>query len=165
VCLVPPGIVAPLSSITAIAGEDVLDFWQAQEKIKSIAQPDSVRKIGQLRVSEAFDRYIPKLRAKNARTAKDTEGRVRKHFFPKFESYRVIDLTQTEIGNWHASLAKSSDDDEVVRRSKDSANRVLSMVKAFLNDAWQDNEEATTDDDTPPEPPTKGAFRRAPPAR
>ena len=78
------------------------------------------------------------LRAKNARTAKDTEGRVKKHFFPKFESYRVIDLTQTQIGNWHASLTKSSDDGEVIRRSKDSANRVLSMVKAFLNDAWQD---------------------------
>jgi hypothetical protein len=27
------------------------------------------------------------------------------------------------------------------------------------------NEEATTDDDSPPEPPTKGAFRRAPPMR
>jgi integrase len=119
-------------------GEDILDFWQAQEKIKSLALPDGVRKIGQLKVSEAFDRYIPKLRAKNARTAKDTEGRVKKHFFPKFASCRVIDLTQTEIGNWHASLTKSSDDEEVVRRSKDSANRVLSMVKAFLNDAWQD---------------------------
>lgn len=119
-------------------GASVLDFWQAQEKIKSLAQPDGVRKIGQLTVSDAFEGYIPKLRAKNARTAKDTEGRIKKHFFPKFASYRVIDLTQTEVGNWHASLAKSSDDDEVVRRSKDSANRVLSMVKAFLNDAWQD---------------------------
>ena len=36
------------------------------------------------------------------------------------------------------SLTKTSDDDEMVRRSKDSANRVLTMVKAFLNDAWQD---------------------------
>jgi integrase len=119
-------------------GEDVLDFWQAQETIKSLAQPDGVRKSSPLTVSEAFDRYIPKLRAKNVRTAKDTEGRVKKHLFPKFRLRRVIDLTQTEIGNWHASLTKTSDDDEIVRRSKDSANRVLSMVKAFLNDAWQD---------------------------
>ena len=119
-------------------GEDVLDFWQAQEKIKSLAQPDGVRKISPLTMSQAFDRYIPKLRAKNSRTAKDSEGRVWKHFFPKFRSHRVIDLAQTEIGNWHASLTKTSDDDEVVRRSKDLANRVLSMVKAFLNDAWQD---------------------------
>ena len=118
--------------------QDILDFWQAQEKIKSLAQPDGVRKISPLKVSEAFDRYIPKLRAKNPRTAKDTEGRVKKHFFPKFRSHRVIDLAQTEIGNWHASLTKTSDDDEVVRRSKDLADRVLSMVKAFLNDAWQD---------------------------
>jgi integrase len=119
-------------------GEDILDFWQAQEKIKSLARPDGARRIGQLTVSEAFEGYIPKLRAKNARTAKDTEGRVKKHFFPKFASHRVIDLTQTEIGNWHASLAKLSTNEEVTRRSKDSANRVLSMVKAFLNDAWQD---------------------------
>jgi integrase len=119
-------------------GEDILDFWQAQDKIKSLARPDGVRKVSPLTVSEAFDRYIPKLRAKNARTAKDTEGRVKKHFFPEFRSRRVVDLTQTEISNWHASLTKTSDDEEVVRRSKDSANRVLSMVKAFLNDAWQD---------------------------
>ena len=98
-------------------------------------------------MSEAFDRYIPKLRAKNARTAKDTEGRLQKHFFPKFGSRRVIDLTQTEIGNWHASLTKTSDDDEVVRRSKDSANRVLTMVKAFLNDAWQDKKNNISNND------------------
>jgi integrase len=128
-------------------GEDILDFWQAQDKIKSLAQPDGVRKTSPLKVSEAFDRYIPKLRAKNARTAKDTEGRVKKHFLPKFGSYRVIDLSQTEIGNWHASLTKSSDDDEVVRRSKDSANRVLSMVKAFLNDAWQDKKNHVPNND------------------
>jgi integrase len=117
--------------------EDILDFWQAQDRIRSLVQSDN-RKISPLRVSEAFDGYIPKLRAKNARTAKDTEGRLAKHFFPKFGRRRVIDLSQTEVGNWHASLAKQSDDEEVVRRSKDSANRVLSMVKAFLNDAWQD---------------------------
>jgi hypothetical protein len=117
--------------------EDILDFWQAQDRIRSLVQSDA-RKISPLRVSEAFDGYIPKLRAKNARTAKDTEGRLAKHFFPKFGRRRVIDLSQTEVGNWHASLAKQSDDEEVVRRSKDSANRVLSMVKAFLNDAWQD---------------------------
>ena len=98
-------------------------------------------------MSEAFDRYIPKLRAKNARTAKDTEGRLKKHFFPKFGSRRVVDLTQTEIGNWHASLTKTSDDDEMVRRSKDSANRVLTMVKAFLNDAWQDKKNNISNND------------------
>jgi integrase len=128
-------------------GEDILDFWQAQEKIKSFYQPDGVRKISPLTVSEAFDRYIPKLRAKNVRTAKDTEGRVKKHFFPRFRSRRVIDLSQTEIGNWHASLTKASDDDEIVRRSKDSANRVLSMVKAFLNDAWQDKKNQIPNND------------------
>jgi integrase len=127
-------------------GETILDFWQAQERIKLLAQPDGARKPSPLRVSEAFDRYIPKLRAKNARTAKDTEGRLKKHFFPEFGSRRVVDLTQTEIGNWHASLTKTSED-EVVRRSKDSANRVLTMVKAFLNDAWQDKKNNISNND------------------
>jgi hypothetical protein len=128
---------ATIEAARAGAAGPGFTVWQAQEKIKSLAQPESVRKISPLKVSEAFDGFIPKLRAKNARTAKDTEGRLKKHFFPKFGSLRVIDLTQTEIGNWHASLTNSSDD-EIVRRSKDSADRVLSMVKAFLNDAWQD---------------------------
>jgi integrase len=77
----------------------------------------------------------------------EMQGRLKKHFFPKFGSRRVIDLTQTEIGNWHASLTKTSDDDEVVRRSKDSANRVLTMVKAFLNDAWQDKKNNISNSD------------------
>src|SRR5258708_31460915 len=85
-------------------GEDILDFWQAQEKIKSLAQPDGVRKISPLKVSEAFDRYIPKLRAKNVRTAKDTEGRGKKHFFPGVPTPRGIYLTQTETANLDASL-------------------------------------------------------------
>jgi hypothetical protein len=55
-------------------GENILDFWQAQEKVKFLALPEGARKLCPLKVSEAFDRYLPKLRAKNARSAKDTRG-------------------------------------------------------------------------------------------
>jgi hypothetical protein len=75
---------ATIEAARAGAAGPGFTVWQAQEKIKSLAQPESVRKISPLNVSEAFDGFIPKLRAKNARTAKDTEGRLKKHFFPKF---------------------------------------------------------------------------------
>jgi hypothetical protein len=37
-----------------------------------------------------------------------------------------------------ASMVPNSDDPDQVRRSKDSANRVLTMVKALLNHALRD---------------------------
>ena len=43
-------------------------------------------------------------------------------------------------------MALKSPDREAVRRSKDSANRVLSMVKALLNHALRDPANGITDD-------------------
>ena len=44
------------------------------------------------------------------------------------------------------TMALKSPDREAVRRSKDSANRVLSMVKALLNHALRDPANGITDD-------------------
>jgi site-specific recombinase XerD len=60
--------------------------------------------------------------------------------------FRVADLTKTQLDGWKASLVKKSDDNEVVRKSKDSANRVLTMLKAFLNHAWNDEKNAIPSD-------------------
>jgi site-specific recombinase XerD len=127
-------------------GVDVLDFWQAQEKVKSFGRPIGQIAPGSMTTRQAFDGYLPILEARNTRSARYTKGRLKKHFFPEHGKTRVVDLTKTSLEKWQASLVKKSDDKEAVRKSKDSANRVLSMVKAFLNHAFQDHKNGIPSD-------------------
>jgi integrase len=127
-------------------GEKILNFWQAQDRAKSSISGAITPGSGSLTVATAAENYLRTLEAKNARTAADTRGRLKKHFFPKFETKTVRSLTKTTIENWQSSLVAKSDDPETVRRSKDSANRVLTMVKALLNHAVREPKNGITDD-------------------
>ncbi len=127
-------------------GENVLSYWQAVDKVREMGKPASGSAPGSITVQEAFDNYLPTLEAKNARSAHTTKGRVKKHILPRLGEFRVVDLTRTQLDGWKASLVKKSDDKEVVRKSKDSANRVLTMLKAFLNHAWNDEKNAIPSD-------------------
>jgi integrase len=127
-------------------GEKILNFWQAQDRAKSSISGAITPGSGSLTVGTAAENYLRTLEAKNARTAADTLGRLKKHFFPKFQNKTVRSLTKTAIENWQSSLVAKSDDAETVRRSKDSANRVLTMVKALLNHAVREPRNGITDD-------------------
>lgn len=47
--------------------------------------------------------------AKNLRTAADTEGRLEKHFLPKFGDRLVSGLTKSDLDGWLASLMLGND--------------------------------------------------------
>jgi integrase len=128
-------------------GISILNYWQAQElaKKKASATTDGAAPAF-LTVRMAADFYLDVLKGRNPRTAADTRGRLEKHFLPKFGSQLVTTLTRTKLDGWLTSMIKVSDDTETVRRSKDSANRVLSMVKALLNHAVRDPSNRITDD-------------------
>ena len=51
--------------------------------------------------------------AKNLRTAADTEGRLEKHFLPKFGDRLVSGLTKSDLDGWLASMVVESDDPEL----------------------------------------------------
>ena len=126
-------------------GIDFLTFWQAQEKAKLVARKG--KDLAQpLTVQAAADTYLDWLTAKNPRTAADTKGRLEKHFLPKFGSKLVSSLTKTMLDGWLAGLVANSPEAEKARRSKDSANRVLTMVKALLNHAIRDAANGISDD-------------------
>jgi integrase len=127
-------------------GVNYLDFWQAQDKVKEIGLPDRPQLPGSITIRQAFDNYLPTLEGKNPRSARTTKGRLNKHFFPGRDSLRVVDLTKTVLETWQASMVRKSADKESVRRSKDTANRLLSMVKAFLNHAQQDEKNGIPSD-------------------
>ncbi len=57
-----------------------------------------------------------------------------------------MSLTKTMLDKWLASMVVKSENPERIRQSKDSANRVLSMVKALLNHAVRDPAHGLTDD-------------------
>jgi integrase len=126
-------------------GTNYLTFWQAQEKAKHTARkgPDMAQP---LTIQVAAETYLSWLEAKNPRTAADTRGRLNKHFLPKFGAKLAASLTKTILDAWLASMVISSPDAEKVRRSRDSANRVLTMVKALLNHAVRDVTNGIMDD-------------------
>jgi integrase len=131
----------------AEADGTVLDFWQAQEKAKSVAGGSEGSDIAKpLTVKRAAEVYLAVLEAKNPRTARDTRGRLKLHFLPTFGDELVAGLTKSKLEVWLNSLVVKSADREAVRRSKDTANRVLSMVKALLNHALRDPGNRIVDD-------------------
>ena len=128
-------------------GASVLNYWQAQDKAQSAARsPSGVVPSKPLTVGRAAEIYLEKLEAKNSRTARDTRGRLNLHFLKKFGDELVTNLTKSKLEDWLNTMALRSSDREAVRRSKDSANRVLSMVKALLNHALRDPDNRITDD-------------------
>jgi integrase len=128
-------------------GEKFLDYWQAQDRAKAAARQGNADQGRQpLTIRAVAETYLQWLTAKNPRTAADTRGRLEKHFLPKFGDRLVSGLTKSGLDGWLASMVTQSDNPERVRKSKDSANRVLSMVKAFLNHAVRDPANGLTDD-------------------
>ena len=128
-------------------GNQFLDFWQAQERAKVAARRQrGALDAEPLTVRLAGETYLDWLTAKNPRTAADTRGRLNRHFLPKFRDQSVMSLTKTMLDKWLASMVVKSDDPERIRQSKDSANRVLTMVKALLNHAMRDPSNGLTDD-------------------
>ena len=127
--------------------QQFLNFWQAQEHAKTAARRyGSSAGVEPITVRSAAETYLTWLTAKNPRTAADTRGRLNRHFLRKFGAQLITSLTKTLLDGWLASMVVKSDDPERVRRSKDSANRVLSMVKALLNHAMRDPSNGLKDD-------------------
>ena len=127
-------------------GQNFLTFFQAQEQAKTVARQTSGGVILKpITVGEAAANYLKVLSVRNAQTAYDTKLRLEKHFLTKFSEKAVANLTKTMLDNWLASLVVKSDNPEAIRKSKDSANRVLSMVKALLNHAIRDQSHGLKD--------------------
>ncbi len=128
-------------------GDRFFDYWQAQERAKTVARRETGAPGAEpITVRSAADTYLDWLTAKNRRTAADTRGRLNYHFLPAFSDRLITSLTKTMLDRWLASMVPNSDDPDQLRRSKDSANRVLTMVKALLNHAMRDPSNRLSDD-------------------
>lgn len=108
-------------------------------------RPDDART-----VADAIDDYVKDLRT---RKGADAAGRARqtadRHILRTTKAaaaasgdgigkVEIAKLTTRRLKAWRDGLIEKSDDPEAIRRSKDTANRVLSILKAALNLAFRD---------------------------
>ena len=147
----------------AADGVSMLTFEQA--KAKAVAALDASaegKPHGRLTVRRAVANYVDFLKAQG-RATEDTERRAVAHILPKLGDIEVAALTSEKIRQWLAALASApafvrtktgerqnhkpapGGDPEAVRRRRSSANRVLTILKAALNHAYDEKHVSTND--------------------
>ena len=131
-------------------GVGVLDFWQAQAKVREkVLQRSNTA----YTVAEAVAAYLEMLEGRASHH--DATKRMDAFVLPQFGERAVDDLETEEIRKWHRKIAKTParrrtkagaeqayrnadlTDPEVSRQRQASANRCLSFLKAVLNHAWK----------------------------
>jgi integrase len=128
-------------------GKAVLTFNQAQDAARvwhqSLTNPDAPKPAGAMTVAAACESYIRYLTASGSRDI----GRVKTIIMPALGHRRIADLSRTEIDEWKFGLVTADDeDDDAERRSQDTANKVLALLKAALNRAYSDEKNGIASD-------------------
>jgi integrase len=124
-------------------GTTVLSFAQAQDL--ALAPPAIPQSGGPLTVQGAIDDYVALLRdGGRERAAAETIGRMRVHVPPQLGATQVASLTPEQLRGWLADLARRLQTrrpggDDAERRSRTSANRVLTVLRAALNHAYAES--------------------------
>lgn len=94
--------------------------------------------VGRLTVKDALARYFLNFAARS-KHAKVTEDWSNKRIIPTLGAFRVDRLRKTEIEKWLAGLVRDDpEDSDARRRSQGTANRILAILKAALNEAFAD---------------------------
>jgi hypothetical protein len=128
-------------------GATVLNYWQAQEKAPiSGAQFERTERAAAADCRTRRRSLSGETGGEELTNSARHPGRLNLHFLNKFGDALVTSLTKSKLEAWLNSMALKSPDREAVRRSKDMANRVLSMVKALLNHTLRDPANGITDD-------------------
>ena len=143
----------------AADGVNVLSFEQADAAARAkVDSPQS--KIHRLTVRQAMARYVDKKRDEG-QPVSDLINRTAVHILPDLGDLVVAELTAERLRRWLAAMAenpaqtRSKDGkpqykagpvtDEEKRRRKSTANRVLTMLKAALNHAFDEGHVSNRD--------------------
>jgi integrase len=140
-------------------GVDILDFYQAQEKARGLAN-EAKENAGILikpkTVREAAEHYLKWYR-EHRRAVKETEHAISAHILPALGDRQLGALKAPHIREWLDQLATrparlrasrfakapkyraAPKTDEEKRARRASANRILNVLKAILNKAFHDN--------------------------
>jgi integrase len=144
--------IALADDIASADGQIVLSYPQA--RIAAAKRPAAMKAASRLSVRDAIAAYIDALRAsKGDKAADDAYSKLRRHVLcldPKtgepvkacdgLGDLEVAALTLTQLQRWRDGMVRrDKDDPDAERRSRDTANRVLSNLKAALNYIYNDD--------------------------
>jgi integrase len=139
-------------------GAAILTYWQAVENARARMQARAhvvAGKAGPLTVADALDAYLAFLQD-HRKSAVASRYSIDALIRPKLGHIAVTELTAKQIREWLSGLARSparartrkgnaqrhkphGHSREDARRRQSSANRVLTMLKAALNMAWDEH--------------------------
>lgn len=146
-------------------GVDVFDFFQAQEKAREwFEHANRIAKgigVAKYTVNHALDDYMDYLEA-HGKSAERAKYSIDAYLRPEFGSIIVSELTSKKISDWHKKLAEdkprqrsvkgkvsfkedAAKADDYKRKRKSSANRILTILKAALNKAYNEGKVASDD--------------------
>jgi hypothetical protein len=125
-------------------GITVLDFFQAQRRVREFAaRARAPEPASAFTVAAAMEAYFDRLEHERSRSLADARGRSRVHILPPLGAIPVADLTRDMLSKWLTGLAGRPDDGDATRARRSSANRVLTILRAALNQAFRDGKVAS----------------------
>lgn len=146
-------------------GVEIFDFFQAQEKAREwfeyIHRIDKGVGIAKYTVNQALDDYIDYLDS-HGKSAQRAQYSIDAYIRDEFGATIISELTSRKISDWHKKLAEdkprqrakkgktafktnAGNEDDYKRRRKSSANRILTILKAALNRAYNEGKVASDD--------------------
>ena len=141
-------------------GVRVLSYEQADAKARAMVAAPNNGKIERMTVRQALSRYIEHKRQRG-QPVNDTLSRGTVHILPSLGDLVVAELTTEELRKWLAAMAAAPAQsrskagkprfktapttEEGVRARRATANRVLTILKAALNHAFDDGHVANRD--------------------
>jgi integrase len=133
---------------SAANDDTVLDFFQAQRRARAVAEKAKapVSPQGPLTVDGALDRYFERLDHEGSKSLADARGRAKLHIRPKLGNKPIASLTRDDLSQWLRTLAEKAlngQDGDAIRQQRASANRVLTILRAALNQAFREGKAAT----------------------
>src|SRR6516165_136846 len=111
-------------------GGDVLNFWQAQDKVRSLARADRAATAEPITVAQALDAYEADLKTRGADVA--NVQRIHAHMTNGLAGKLITLLAARELRAWRDGL--------IARMSPASVNRTCFSLKAALNLAARQDE-------------------------
>jgi integrase len=120
-------------------GATVLSFQQAMTRA---ATEHHAKQTGTtstvVTVRDAVRQYLTFIEGRKGERARtDAESKLGKHVLKHpIADRKVNDLASEELEQWQAGLVTTTKGPERIRRSQDTANRILASFKATLNRAW-----------------------------
>ena len=140
-------------------GRRILSFEQAEAAARAMVDAPQ-NKVHRMTVRQALDRYV-EFKVSQGQSVSDLLSRARAHILPVLGSFVVEELTAEQLRRWLATMASmpaqvrpkagkpqyqpAPETDEDIRRRRATANRVLTMLKAALNHAFDEGLVASRD--------------------